>query len=1400
MRKLRRISVRGIGRLRDEIATWYGSPRLVTILIGVAVTCAAAGAGIALASGPAARATRNARPSSRTTPGGTHVKPSRAATRAGVLGIPKNAKLLPSRSTPSSRTYVSPNGVYTTVIYGQVTNPQHPRTTASLLPPGPPPPVGGGSGTAKQDCTLASNSPTTSLCPATTDKVGYDGTNTDNTVVQFNTENIPKENVLNAQVGMYLSSASTSNAVSVSAYAIPSGRAWTESATWETYDGTHAWTKAGGDFSEVHAYATTVSTTVGWKYWYPTQTVQEWAAGTLANDGLLLADTTQKSTVDMLSFNSSKAASNQPFMTVSWTKRGQWDDSRYSMQRFRIDDRSNMAVNLGSGNLFIGSNDLFVKGTGLPFHAEHDYNSLNREIRQLNPWYGNVPVTELYADGSIAFSLPHYDWLVFIKQPNGSFLTPPGINATLCTINGTSCTKNSGDPSEATYALTFNTDGNGPWYKAGTKWTWGSTTGLLSIADRYSNKLVYHFGGSENGFTDTQGRAFKRHTTEVGEHTYTTAWNEEPSGREVKYEYNVKNQLITYTDALGHKTKYGYDEDEELHEITDPNGKVTTFNYDESNRVTKITQPEVAGKHPVWEYGYFAATDTEHGHTCETGGSSPQNTATQKTVVTDPDKNKSTFCSNEENLVLQSYDAAGNKTLAAYNELSDRTSTTAAAPGTGEKGNIASTVYETPEAGHDRVQCAITGVSEVRSSCPTGESGSALVTAFTYKDKKNEYMPYKATDPQGNNTFRCYNGEAIEENKGKHEPGCSGSSGPSGSLQSVGDELPTGENELKFEYNSNGTVKSSTDADKHTTSYEYDEHGNLTKIKPPSGSGLKETTISVDGDGRPHVVTDGAGHISTIAYDKLDRITEIAYTGTGTAKTVKFEYDSNGNLIKREDSTGTTKYTVDALGRLTKEALPGSQSNEYGYDPASNLTSFTDSGGTTKYEYNELNELKAMFEPGGSCSGTPSKCTKFAYDNDHRLKEIAYPSGAKEKYELEEATGRPKTITFEGLSGTSVPNLTYAYKKGTNQTSLVQSLSESGSGAKTEYSYDALNRLKETVTKNAHQERYLFVLDGAGNRTREQVNLSGESGGTFSYFAYNAGNELECRQTVEPPCSGSSTTELSHYSYDEAGEVTAITPKHDTSGATFAYNAASELKSLTPSGESEKALTYGGSGQDDLVTLGSATLQNSTLGLTKEVAAGGTSYFARSPGGLMVDERTPSGNFNPLYDAQGDVIALVNSSGKVERTFRYGPYGENVHSEGIQTIPYPFGYKSGYRMPGGNKGETSVENGLYHFGQRYYDPTSGRWTQRALDGFQFTADSPGNLSDPGGEEVQITGRQEECLERVGRSEAETCGVSRSEEWRGNFWSWIEVASEIYGILECIYRRGNCPDFGAGPHG
>ncbi len=168
-------------------------------------------------------------------------------------------------------------------------------------------------------------------------------------------------------------------------------------------------------------------------------------------------------------------------------------------------------------------------------------------------------------------------------------------------------------------------------------------------------------------------------------------------------------------------------------------------------------------------------------------------------------------------------------------------------------------------------------------------------------------------------------------------------------------------------------------------------------------------------------------------------------------------------------------------------------------------------------------------------------------------------------------------------------------------------------------------------------------------------------------------------------------------------------------------------------------MTYLGSGQSVLRGFGADTLQNSTLGVTKQVNESGTSYYARTAGGLLVDERLPSGSdYNPIYDAQDNIVGLLNSSGELVQTIRYGPYGENTNatSYGLaySATNDPFTFQGGYHALGGNAGKGNVANGLYHFGERYYDPTTGRWTQPdpASEGYIFAGNDPINENDPDG--------------------------------------------------------------------
>jgi RHS repeat-associated protein len=1281
--------------------------------------------------------------------------------------LPKGARQIQADTTADSDTYALPNGHDLTRVFAGPVNylsaegqwqplatktpsnsSAEPNLAASPMFEGEERPLGSKPEAA---CTLASAEPTKSSCGPSLG-AGYT-TSTKATkrsllefTVPYDSESLT---ILNARLELDVTNSTTTTGVAMGLYRVTTP--WTTSATWDTSNGTTAWKAAGGDYENNNEAAInpSVGTKTGWTYWNPTEMLQRWYNGAGAPSGqsdadlgFLLKDVSEGSTNNMITFADSEYE-NEPSLSYESVPRGVGDGSQYTVLSTQLTPTSTLGVNVASGNLSLQDTDLSIAGRGLSFASERIFNSLNA-----GPYgYGlawsdsNSSYVHVYEDGNVSYTDGSGATYPFLKSES-KFTTPADIRATMCTA-GSPAPCPTTLPTGVKYQLIYS--------QSQTRINFGheSEEGFIyptEVEDKNKNALTasYTSGIDEpTMWTDTEGRKIEYSETNPSE-GYTKI-TDVSGGRSASFKYEGIegfDELVKSTDADGHNTTYGYGPEVEANyvaKITDPDGHITLMEYEYEGRVTKITRVTNTEKDtgPTAIFTYY-----EPGKTPEFAKKTGLCGTTLKgTIVKDPDwtavgAHETLYCSNSLDEVEKTFDAAGNETKAKYNPLGGLTSTTAASPGSGESGGVETLGYD---SSNENLMCIIQGSAE-GESCPTkSPSSKGVVTSFNYKDEVNPFSATQVESPEGSSTFVCYTHGKQKESEG---PACpaAGTTEPTGSLQNESDQLAlekevktAKEKELTFTYDEHGEVKTSTEADGHATEYLYDEKGNLKEIKPPAP--LVVTKITVDADSRPHIITNGANHIETITYDADDRITEIAYTGTGTAKTVKFEYDGDGNLTKREDSTGTTKYSVDALNRVTKEELPGSLSNSYEYDAASNMTKFTDGGGGTSYKYNGLNELESMTEPG------ESKATTFGYDNDHRLDRVTYPSGAIENYKLEATTGRPETITAEKITGTTVPTLTYTYKQGEDDTSLIQTLTES-TGNTTTYSYDKLERLIEATTKGSTiKAHYAYKLDGAGNRTSQQVSTTAETGGTTTYDTLNGANELECRQTISGTCTVAD--ELSAYTYDGAGEETAITPESETGGGTLAYNAASELSSLTPSGGSALALSYGGTGQDDLTTVGSATtLQNSLLGLTREVSSTGTSYYARTPNGLLIDERTPSGHYNPLYDSQGDVIALVSSTGKVERTFHYGPYGENIKSEGTQTIPYPFGYKGGYRMPAGSKGQGNVANSLVHFGERYYDPTTGRWTQQDPtshlgsttqgNSFSFAADDPINQSDPSG--------------------------------------------------------------------
>jgi RHS repeat-associated protein len=100
----------------------------------------------------------------------------------------------------------------------------------------------------------------------------------------------------------------------------------------------------------------------------------------------------------------------------------------------------------------------------------------------------------------------------------------------------------------------------------------------------------------------------------------------------------------------------------------------------------------------------------------------------------------------------------------------------------------------------------------------------------------------------------------------------------------------------------------------------------------------------------------------------------------------------------------------------------------------------------------------------------------------------------------------------------------------------------------------------------------------------------------------------------------------------------------------------------------------------------------------------------------------------------------LNTSGELKQSVRYGPYGDNATAAGslaYSTTNDPFLFQGGYHLVGGDAGAGNIPNDLYHYGERYYDPTAGRWTQSdslsSATVYAFADDDPINESDPNGQ-------------------------------------------------------------------
>jgi RHS repeat-associated protein len=424
-------------------------------------------------------------------------------------------------------------------------------------------------------------------------------------------------------------------------------------------------------------------------------------------------------------------------------------------------------------------------------------------------------------------------------------------------------------------------------------------------------------------------------------------------------------------------------------------------------------------------------------------------------------------------------------------------------------------------------------------------------------------------------------------------------------------------------------ITSVTDPLNHTTTYAYDSKGNLISITDPLGN---TSTRSYNTAGQVISATDPLGETVTYAYDGAD----LSSASDAIGRTTIFFTDSAGRRVSATDAlSNTTKYTYDALDRITQIVDRGGNLTSYAYDPDSHLLSVTDSRNTstpTTFTYDNMGRVATRTDPLGNQES-------FQYDGTDRLTQFT------------DRRGKVRTHTYDALRRRTFSGFG---KSGTLYESTIT------------YTYDAASRLTQAV--DSITGTITRGYDGLDHLTSETTPQ-----GAVSYTYDNA-----CRRTSFTPPGQS----VANYFYDNANRLTQIT--QGTASVSFSYDAANRRTTLTlPNGVST-AYTYDPA--SELTGLAYASGSNALGNLAyaydlvgRRVSVSGA--YARTGIPLAIsttaynadNELTTWGTANLFYDANGNMTSdgthsytwdarnhLTSIDGGSTATYTYDPFGRRA--------------------------------------------------------------------------------------------------------------------------------------------
>lgn len=465
--------------------------------------------------------------------------------------------------------------------------------------------------------------------------------------------------------------------------------------------------------------------------------------------------------------------------------------------------------------------------------------------------------------------------------------------------------------------------------------------------------------------------------------------------------------------------------------------------------------------------------------------------------------------------------------------------------------------------------------------------------------------------------------------------------------------LPDGA--VTYTYDEQDNRTSQTDAEGHTTRFEYDAMGRPTATILPNGD---RETMAYDAFDNLVARTDFGGFTTTYRYDARDRViaiiadtshpslalphaparidltyfpdgqidTRTLVNATGTVlHTESFAYDARGRRIEKRTSTGNLTYTyfADDQVRTIQSDAPDGLHLECSYDAAGRLVTLNDrqsaSGGAT-----------------------------YDYDANGNLTETRYGNGILQRYSYD-TRNRLLDVRAEAPDGNLYERFSYTLNPRGDRTRL-----EQADGRVHAYGYDELYRLtSEAISAGVGDLGY--VLDRNGNRISRSSSIAGLAPQTLAYDStdrligdtYDTNGNTVASPLLPASLQGSDT-------YDFRDRLIRRT-RPDGTTIDFLYDADGiRIRKVVDDGSSEVVRRFL---IDDLNPGGYPEVVEERDGTDNLLVTHVHGHH------LISSRQTGAGTEQLfLYDGSGSVVGVTDSSGSLLQSYRYDAYGNLLDS------------------------------------------------------------------------------------------------------------------------------------------